>query len=67
MRANRSQISFFMPHKALQNQRKRPKAALWLDGRHVSSLGLSGTLSLAVKLGEFGGFNYRVILPLGAS
>jgi len=37
------------------------------DGRHVSSLGLSGTRSLAVKLGESGGFNYRVILPLGAS
>src|SRR5271166_5349141 len=54
------------PHKVPQNgsweahrlsgwarsQRDRPKAALWLVGRHVSSLGSSGNRRLAVKLGE---------------
>ena len=38
------------------------KAALWLVGRHVSCLGSSGNRSLAVKLGESRGFDYRVIL-----
>ena len=36
------------PPRALPNQRKRPKAALWLVGRHVSSLGSSGNCRLAV-------------------
>ena len=41
------------PHKVPQNQRDRPEAALWLVGRHVSSLGSSGNCSLAVEPSEF--------------
>jgi hypothetical protein len=37
-----SAANFLCPPTALQSQRKRPKAALWLAGRHVSSLASSG-------------------------
>ena len=45
--------------------RIRPKAALWLVGRRVSSLGASGNRSLAVKPGKSWGFGYYIILLHG--